>query len=142
MSASADMFWIVPALRHGVVVWIAYLTLFFSAFITVVYRQGLSDRMQWCRMGYLCTMSGLFIVGWTVHFWDALFVFFMFSLASGVWILDWHEKENNDAPPESEPKILAYTRFPKSKARKELIMKRPQVLATRGRASSEALINV
>lgn len=112
MSPSIDMFWIVPAMRHGVVVWVAYLTLFFSAFMSVVYCKGLSDRVQWYRMGYLCSMFGLFIVGWTVHFWDALFVLFMFILASGLWILDWKE---TDRPDEETPSPSAggiYSRFP------------------------------
>lgn len=114
MSDSADMFWIVPAMRHGIVVWIAYLVLFFSVFLGVVYRQGLGERTQWYRLGYICSMSGLFVVGWTVHFWDALFVFFLFLLASGMWILDWEERntpethsEENDGRPE-----IRYTRFP------------------------------
>lgn len=113
MSPSADMFWIVPAMRHGLVVWGAYLTLFFSIFLSVIYRKGLNDRTQWYRMGYICTMSGLFVVGWTVHFWDALFVFMVFLLASGIWILDWEESE--DSPVEeteiSGNTILPYTRF-------------------------------
>jgi hypothetical protein len=115
MSDSMDMFWIVPAVRHGVVVWIAYLALFFSAFIGVVYRSGLSDRVQWYRMGYTCSMAGLFAVGWTVHFWDALLVLFMFLLASGIWMLDWEESEEGDAEKPVEDgrrTALPYTRFP------------------------------
>lgn len=113
MSPSADMFWILPAMRHGVVVWIAYLTLFFSVFLTVIYRQGLGERMQWYRMGYISTMSGLFVVGWTVHFWDALFVFFMFLLASGMWMLDWKETDEDDdsLDDDSRETGVPYTRF-------------------------------
>lgn len=113
MSPSADMFWIVPAMRHGVVVWIAYLTLFFSIFLAVAHRKDLSDRVHWYRMGYVCTMSGLFIVGWTVHFWDALFVFFMFVLASGVWMLDWRDEDPGEQPLRSRPERteLPYSRF-------------------------------
>ena len=113
MSPSADMFWIVPAMRHGVVVWIAYLTLFFSIFLPVIFRKGLSERVQFYRMGYICTMSGLFIVGWTVHFWDGLFVFFMFLLASGVWILDWNDDDKETLSPQDtqKPRHLPYSRF-------------------------------
>jgi len=128
MSSSVDMFWIVPAMRHGVVVWIAYLTLFFSIFLAVAHRKGLSDRVQWYRMGYACTMSGLFIVGWTVHFWDALFVFFMFVLASGVWMLDWRDEDREEHPPHGmqEKTTLPYSRFrPRASA--------PDAAAARGK---------
>lgn len=113
MSGSADMFWIVPAMRHGIVVWIAYLTLFFATLLPVICRQGMSDRLQSYRVGYLCTMSGLFVVGWTVHFWDGLFVFFMFLLASGIWMLDWVDGEKEE--PERQNGLsradLPYSRF-------------------------------
>jgi hypothetical protein len=33
-------------------------------------------------------MTGFFLVGWTVAFWDAAYVLFLFLLGSGVWILD------------------------------------------------------
>jgi len=114
MSGSIDMFWIVGAVRHGIVVWIAYLALFFSIFLSVIYRQSLSTRVQWYRVGYICTMTGLFVVGWTVHFWDALLVFFMFLLASGIWILDWEESaEGENRPAEDNRRIvIPYTRYP------------------------------
>lgn len=113
MSSSADMFWIVPAMRHGIVVWIGYLGLFFSAFLSVIYRQKLSKRVQRYRMGYICTMTGLFVVGWTVHFWDALFVFFIFLLASGLWMLDWTEQGHTSPKTEGNSKnAIGYSRFP------------------------------
>ena len=113
MSNSMDMFWIVPAVRHGVVVWIAYLALFFSIVLKVIYRSGLSDRINWYRTGYLCSMIGLFAVGWTVHFWEKLFVFFMFMMASGLWILDWNEPDDTTDPVETTPRSIGYTRFPR-----------------------------
>ena len=33
-------------------------------------------------------MTAFFMVGWTVHFWGATYVLFLFLLGSGVWILD------------------------------------------------------
>lgn len=114
MSDSVDMFWIVPAMRHGIVVWVGFLGLFLSAFLSVIYREGLSARVQWYRMGYICSMSGLFLVGWTVHFWDGLFVFFMFTLASGLWMLDWEESEQGEDRPAGDAQGMPtpYTRFP------------------------------
>ncbi|MGI3212818.1 O-antigen ligase family protein [Roseovarius tibetensis] len=115
MVSSMDMFWIVPAVRHGILVWIGFLALFFSVFLNVVYRSGFGERIQWYRMGYLCTLTGLFVVGWTVHFWHALFAFFMFLLASGMWMLDWEESDEtgDDGPvDDTRRKTVPYTRFP------------------------------
>ena len=117
MSSSADMFWIVPAMRHGIPVWILWLTLFFSIFLAVAYRRGLSERVGWYRTGYLVSMFGFFMVGWTVHFWVTPFAFFMFLLASGVWILDWDGDDTEAAQPSArddgaERPANIYTRFP------------------------------
>jgi len=110
-----DMFWIVPAVRHGIPVWIAYLAAFFSACLGVIYRKGLSERVRWYRVGYICSMAGLFAVGWTVHFWGALLVFFLFLLGSGVWMLDWEESDeadDNTAVVGGRRTAMPYTRFP------------------------------
>lgn len=116
MSDSVDMFWILPAMRHGIPVWILWLTLFFSIFLAVAYRRGLGERVSWYRTGYLVTMFGLFMAGWTVHYWDVTYVFFLFLLASGVWILDWEDSARPDAPPPPQTPLqqtgVAYTRFP------------------------------
>ena len=112
MVPSIDMFWIVPAMRHGVIVWAAYLILFFSTIISIIYRKGLEERVKWYRMGYICSMLGFFVVGWTVHFWDALFVFFMFLLASGLWILDWTETDRPNEQSHSFAAASVYSRFP------------------------------
>ena len=45
------------------------------------------------RTGFLITMAAFFLVGCTVHFWDVAWVFFLFLMGSGVWILDARAKE-------------------------------------------------
>jgi len=97
MSDSVDMFWILPAMRHGIPVWILWLLLFFSTFLAVAYRRDLSERVGWYRTGYLVTLFGFFMVGWTVHFWNNTYVFFIFMLGSGMWILDWQASEETPA---------------------------------------------
>src|SRR5690606_35923137 len=49
-------------------------------------KKGLSKRDEAYRLGYLITMAGFFLVGWTVHFWNATYVLFLFLVASGAWI--------------------------------------------------------
>ena len=119
MVDSVDMFWILPAMRHGIPVWIMWLTLFFSIFLAVAYRRNLTERVNWYRTGYLVSMFGFFMVGWTVHFWTNTYAFFLFLLASGVWILDWQggDEVTTDKPGDPEPLDrggIRYTRFPPS----------------------------
>ena len=120
MGDSVDMFWIVGAMRHGIPVWILWLALFFLIFLPVAYRRGLSDRVSWYRTGYLITMFGLFMAGWTVHYWLVTYVLLMFMLGSGVWFLDWDDTterqgDEADSAPQEEVRTVGYTRFPASR---------------------------
>ena len=114
MSPSADMFWIVPAMRHGIVVWIAYFTLFFSITGPLIFRK-FGPKLHAYRLGFLTSVFGLFMAGWTVHYWDATFAFFMFLLGSGVWMIDYKEEDeasDSAAPDTPVHDTLAYSRFP------------------------------
>lgn len=114
MVSSVDMFWILPAMRHGVIVWVALLTLFFGIFVKVMCQEGLNQQLRWYRMGYLFSMAGMFAVGWTVHFWDALYCFTLFFMASGVWFLDWKDREDDvSSSKEDHKKTIRYTRYKK-----------------------------
>ena len=117
MPRSVDMFWIVGAMRHGIPVWILWLTLFFSIFLSVTYRCGLGERVGWYRTGYVITLFGLFMVGWTVHYWDVTYVFFMFLLGSGMWFLDWKDDDGDGRLVETTQKSVGYTRFPRNGVR-------------------------
>lgn len=117
MTDSVDMFWIVGAMRHGIPVWILWFLLFFSIFLAIAYRRGLPERLNWYRTGYLVTMFGMFMAGWTVHYWDITYAYFMFLLGAGVWFLDWQSKEASDEIVTSEPEVLSYTRFSNRKTR-------------------------
>jgi hypothetical protein len=115
-SSSVDMFWIVPGMAHGVPAWTLWFILFFGVFIPVALHKIHNDRVHNYRVGYLCSMLGFFAVGWTVHFWDSTYVFLLFLLASGVWILDWKDDEDRSNPVPAEPKsnrlrASRYSRF-------------------------------
>ena len=122
MTDSVDMFWILPAMQNGIPVWILWLTLFFSIFLTVAYRSGLDERTSWYRTGFLVTVFGMFMVGWTVHFWTHTYAFFIFLLAAGIWFCD-HEERSETAEQRTMPsdrKKLAYSRFaPRTRTAKE-----------------------
>ncbi|WP_172676961.1 O-antigen ligase family protein [Aestuariivita boseongensis] len=119
MSRSADMFWIVPAMRHGVPVWILWFALFFSVFLGVAYRRTTDERIIWYRTGYLVTMFGLFMSGWTVHYWDIAYVYFLFLFSSGIWFLDWDGvSEETGVTTESSRSRINYSRFPMRESRR------------------------
>lgn len=117
-SSSVDMFWIVPGMAHGIPAWILWFILFFSAFLPVAFLKIKSARVHSYRMGYLCSMFGIFAVGWTVHFWDAVYALLLFLIASGVWLLDWKCDQDQSNSGATEPKEnlrgkLPYSRFTK-----------------------------
>ena len=66
---------------------------FFSIFLGVSLRKGFDDRLIAYRTGFLISMTGFFLVGWTVAFWNSAYVVFFFLLGSGVWMLDVETKE-------------------------------------------------
>ncbi|MFX0547529.1 O-antigen ligase family protein [Roseovarius sp. S1116L3] len=119
MTDSVDMFWILPAMQNGIPVWILWFLLFFSIFLSVAYRRNLNEKSNWYRTGYLVTMFGMFMVGWTVHFWTHTYVFFVFMLASGIWFCD-HEERSESPEQRAKPSnvnTLLYSRFEPKKAR-------------------------
>jgi hypothetical protein len=125
MTASVDMFWIVGGMRYGIPVWILWIVLFFSIFLSVVYHPILDERLRWYRTGFLVTIFGVFMVGWTVDFWTNTYVFVIFLMAAGVWFCDYEAQpdssEKQPMPPDR--RVLGYSRFaPKGGAAKKQTM--------------------
>ncbi len=88
MPASVDMFWLLLGMRHGLVV-------FFGAMLMVIYPVVASirleltdDRVSSYRYAYAFGLVSFFVAGWSVHFWNATLITFMFAVGSGVWVLD------------------------------------------------------
>jgi hypothetical protein len=101
MTNSVDMFWLLGGMRHGLLVWILYFAAFFLITVRVARLRGLSLRLHEYRMGYVVTMCGFFVCGWMVHFWNQTLSIFMFTLASGVWMLDYKEEKQAEGRPET-----------------------------------------
>lgn len=93
MSFSIDMFWIVFAIRHGIIAWILTFFMFFSVVVPVIFKKNLTDRQNQYRFGFVFSMIGLFLCGWAVHLWNAIYVLLLFLLGSGVWLLDVRNAE-------------------------------------------------
>jgi hypothetical protein len=88
LGSSIDMFWLCNAVVFGIPAGTLMLLAFFSAILPVSLKPGLDGKLYAYRSAYLIAMTGLFLVGWTVHFWNATYVLFLFLLGSGMWMLD------------------------------------------------------
>lgn len=88
MSNSADNFWILMTMRHGIPMFI----LLSTAMIMIIRGIGLAPlqgkQANALRAGYLISMGGLLIGGTTVHYWNVLFVYLMFLVGTGVWMTE------------------------------------------------------
>jgi hypothetical protein len=88
MSTSVDMFWLLNTMRYGIPGGLLLMLSFFAVFFGVSFRKGLDERLVAYRTAYLIVMMAFFLVGWTVHYWGAAYIWFIFLLGSGVWLLD------------------------------------------------------
>jgi hypothetical protein len=95
MGASIDNFWLFLAVTHGLPAVGLMLLAFFSVVLPISSRKGLDARTNEYRTGFLITMTALFLVGWTVAFWDTILVLFIFLMGSGVWMLDADTRDND-----------------------------------------------
>ena len=86
-TSSVDMFWIISALRHGVLAGILLAAAYLGACLMVGLKGGLSESGMRCRTAYLIALAGLFVAGWTVDFWGEVYTAFFFMLGSGLWLL-------------------------------------------------------
>lgn len=133
MSSSIDMFWLVPAVRNGLPTALFLHAAFLMLFVMVAIKSGVSERVSRYRTGYLICMIGFYLSGWTVDYWRETYVYFMFILGSGAWILNAdkkHEHTSSDFPQTSQDAVSSspdqslsaderprhiYTRFPNHK---------------------------
>lgn len=88
MSGSMDNFWLIHAVRFGLPNCIA-LILGIYLLMRNVGRVHLKDpKLIALRAAYLTSMGGMIFAGMTVHYWNALYLWFLFILGSGAWILN------------------------------------------------------
>jgi len=88
VSDTIDNFWLVIAIRHGIPAFVLLLGSCLVMMLAVASRRGISDQLQNCRVAYLICLATFVIVGTTVHLWSATYVWFIFILGSGAWLLD------------------------------------------------------
>lgn len=88
MPGSIDMFWLYHAVLFGLPAGILMTLSFLLTIISVSFRKGLDPTFVQYRTAFLIVMASYFLVGWTVHFWNATYVLFLFLLGSGAWLVD------------------------------------------------------
>jgi MFS family permease len=93
MPPSIDNHYLKDAVLYGLPAPFFMLLAFFSIVLRVSLRKGFDDRIIAYRTGFVISMTGFFLVGWTVSFWNSAYVVFFFLLGSGVWMLDVETKE-------------------------------------------------
>lgn len=87
MPDSVDNFWLLTAMRYGLPA-LGFLVAACTLLVARVARKSTDERLERYRTGYLICLITYFIVGTTVHFWAASYVWFCFLLGSGAWFPD------------------------------------------------------
>nr|WP_112864693.1 O-antigen ligase family protein [Rhizobium giardinii] len=87
MPPSIDMYWLYHAILFGIPAGIFMMGGFLTMVASVAFTKETDERRLRYRTAYLIVMTGYFLVGWTVHFWNATYVLFLFLLGSGSWLL-------------------------------------------------------
>jgi hypothetical protein len=122
MPPSIDMFWLYHAVLFGIPAGVLMMGAFLTMFMSIAFRKGIDEQRVRYRTAYLIMMTGYFLVGWTVHFWNATYVLFLFLLGSGSWLLD------DVANPKPSPQMRG------------VFERRPQRTHSQGRAPSRASV--
>ena len=86
MGDSVDNFWLLIAMRHGIPAFLLFAGGTIWAMFVVGYRDLKSPELQQARYAYMLALTGMILAGITVHYWNALFPFFMFMLGNGIWL--------------------------------------------------------
>lgn len=84
-STSMDNFWLVQAVTFGLP---GFLTLSMAVIIALSRNwANMPQRIGRLRTGWTISFIGMILSACTVHFWNALFVYFAFFLGMGAWFL-------------------------------------------------------
>lgn len=97
LGASIDMYWLAVGVRYGFPGFFLNLLILFTAVVAVSRGDNKSHILNMCSKAYLFSLIGLLVAGWSVHFWNATYVNYMFVLGIGIWIIN---AQNNAEPAE------------------------------------------
>jgi hypothetical protein len=94
-SSSMDNFWLLWSVKYGLPAVSLLLLTMLSIVLALSFKKGLDDRTSAYRAAYLMSILALFLAGGTAHYWDAAYVFFLFFLGSGMWMLDVEQRASD-----------------------------------------------
>lgn len=87
MSASADNFWLLTAMKFGLPSFIMF-ALALVLMIRWISRADLPDESsRLCRAGWLTAVGGIILAGGTVHYWGNIFSFIIMVFGAGAWMI-------------------------------------------------------
>ncbi len=112
MLASVDNFWLVLAMRNGILGFVLLLAPVILIFRDVG-RAPLTGRLASYRLGYLFSLAGMCVAAISVHLWDAIFCLLMFILGAGIWFIDARDESDveQSEPVSGRERRIRYTRF-------------------------------
>lgn len=123
-AVSVDSFWLLIAMRHGLV-GVGFLILAFALHIAFMARnKTLTGEAQDIRRGYLITLVGLIFLLATVHVWDETAAFVFFFIGAGSFLYAGRPEpapapasgEGGDGEPAPAGRTaLPFTRFPQGR---------------------------
>ena len=111
LTASVDNFWLVVALRYGMVglgLLVAAYVMHFRAIAKAEIGRAADKQV---RLGYLVTLFALALTLVTVHIWGNLSVIVMFFIGAGGWLYTTDLSEGGTAGGEDEPTGRARTAY-------------------------------
>jgi len=108
MQSSIDNFWLLSAIRWGAVGAALLALAVITAFLRVAFAPQSDDRASQYKLAYLLAIFVHIFTGWTVHIWGSSYVYFVFLLGSGIWLLEPGPAENRSgrSPPEVATRSL------------------------------------
>jgi O-antigen ligase len=93
MSNSMDNFWLWIAVTFGLPACMALIGSVLSILYRVVKTRASDVPFRCLRKAWVFSILGVSVAGATVHFWNALFVLFMFLVGAGVFLLGAETKK-------------------------------------------------
>jgi len=96
VSDTVDNFWLLTAMRYGLPALLLLAMSALSIWLTIAKRMTSSFEVESYRTSYLICMLSFVLVGATVHFWGAIYVWFFFLVGAGVSLIDDPHTQGED----------------------------------------------
>lgn len=96
-SDSVDNFWLLTAMRYGIPALLALMLACLCLILPVALRKMHDPRLDSYRTIYTVCIASLIFIGTTVHYWGSAYLWFIFLLGAGAWLLDADVKQRPES---------------------------------------------